>query len=125
MKRILLTLLGLVLVLGLFAATGYAGYRFGYAKGAQATANGDTLPRVPELRRFDHFGPRHMPNFGPDREFHRGFPLIGFGFFPLMFLGRLIMLALMILFVFWLFTRSGWRLTRQTTETAPPPTENE
>ena len=35
MKRILLTLLAAIFMLGLFAAAGYAGYRIGYAQAAQ------------------------------------------------------------------------------------------
>jgi hypothetical protein len=139
MKKILLTLLGVVLVLGLFAATGYASYRFGYAQGAQAAANGDASTLVPELRRFDDFGPRGLPerNFRFERGFPRGFgphgfPMIRFGFFPpLLFAGGVVVLALIALFAYWLFTRSGWRLTRQTTqvtlttESIPPTTKNE
>src|SRR6266508_1298032 len=125
MKKVLLTLLAVVLVLGLFAATGYAGYRFGYMQGAQTTANSGGSG--PGLRPFDNFGPRGMPGrnfgFGFGRGFHRGlggFPMMGFGFFgPLMFLGRIIVFALIIWFIYWLFTRSGWHLTRaaQTTTT--------
>jgi hypothetical protein len=132
MKKVLLSLLAALVLLGLFAGVGYAGYRFGYAQGARAapsTADG----QVPELRPFDGWNPRRMPmhDFGFDRRFERGvgmrgFPMMGFGFFPLIFLGRIIVLALIIWFVYWLFTRSGWRLTRQTIETAPPPkTEDE
>jgi hypothetical protein len=140
MKRILLTLLGIALVLGLFAASGYAGYRFGYVQGAQAAANSEAVPLLPELRRFDDFGPRGLdePNFSFERGFHRGFgpswfPMRGFGFFPpLMFLGQILMLALILGFISWLATRSGWRLTRQTqpaqsqtTENTPPKAEGE
>ena len=131
MKRILLTLLAVIFMLGLFAAAGYAGYRIGYTRAAQdvqSTANG----QAPEIRPFDGWGPRRMPmhDFGFDRGFERGFrrgfPMMGFGFFsPLLFLGRLAVLALILGFVYWLFTRSGWRLTRQTTETVPPKTETE
>jgi uncharacterized membrane protein len=135
MKRVLLTLLAVVLVLGLFAATGYAGYRFGYIRGAQTTANGDTSR--PQLRPFDNFDRRGMPmrKFGDDfgRGFHRGFHFggfprmgMGFGFFsPLMFLARIAVFVLIIWFVYWLFTRSGWRLTRQTIESTPSKTETE
>jgi hypothetical protein len=55
-----------------------------------------------------------------------------FGFFPpLMFLGGIVMLVLIVFLAYWLFTRNGWRLTRQTaqvtqtTEGVPPKTENE
>lgn len=138
MKKVLLTLLTVVLVLGLFAAAGYAGYRFGFMRGAQTTANGN--PSGPQVRPFDNFDRPRMPmhNFGDDfgrgirRGFGmRGFPMMGmgFGFFsPLMFLGRIVVFALIIWFIYWLFTRSGWRLTRTTqiTEPQPPqPTETE
>lgn len=129
MKRILLTLLVIIVVLGLFAVAGYTGYRFGYAQGVQRTANGD----VPQLRPFDELRPREMPgrNFGFDHGFQRGFgrdrfPMMGFGFFaPLMFLGRIAVLALIVWFVYWLFTRSGWRLTRESVTTTTTPTKTE
>ena len=137
MKKVLLTLLTVIVVLGLFAATGYAGYRFGFARGAQITANGN--PAGPQLRPFDGLDRPGMPmrNFGNDfgRGIRhgfglRGFPMMGmgFGFFsPLMFLGRLVVFALIIWFIYWLFTRSGWQLTRTTpiTETQTKPTETE
>ena len=131
MKKVLLTLLTVVLVLGLFAAAGYAGYRFGFMRGAQTTAKGN--PSEPQLRPFDNFDRPRMPmhNFGDDfgRGIRRGFgmhgfPMMGFGFFsPLMFLGRIAVFALIIWFIYWLFTRSGWRLTRQTVESSPSKTE--
>lgn len=137
MKKVLLTLLTVIVVLGLFAATGYAGYRFGFARGAQITANGN--PSGPQLRPFDNLDRPGMPmrNFGDDfgrglrRGFGmRGFPMMGmgFGFFsPFMFLGRIIVFALIIWFIYWLFTRSGWRLTRTApiVDSQPQPTEPE
>lgn len=141
MKKVLLTLFTIVLVLGLFAATGYAGYRFGYMRGAQITANAGAPNGVPNpgLRPFDNFDRRGMPmrNFGDDfgrglrRGFGmRGFPMMGmgFGFFsPLMFLGRIFVFALIVWFIYWLFTRSGWHLTRTVpvTETPSKPAETE
>jgi hypothetical protein len=132
MKKVLLTLLAVVVVLGLFAAIGFVGYRFGYAQGIQATADGQT----PDFRPFDGMGPNRMPmqNFGDrfDRNFDRGFgsggfPMRGFGFFPLIFIGQIAVLALIVWFVYWLFTRSGWQLTRtvQTVEAQPKPTDAE
>lgn len=131
MKKVILGLLAVIVVLGLFAAAGFAGYRFGYAQGAQANANG--APSHPQLRPFDDFGPRGMPmrRFGPERGFGRGgFPMMGGGFFfPMLFLGRIVILALVVGLVYWLFTRGGWRLTRQPVEThqpveTPPPAES-
>jgi hypothetical protein len=136
MKKVLFTLLTVIVVLGLFAATGYAGYRFGFARGAQITANGN--PSGPQLRPFDNLDRPGMPmrNFGDDfgrgirRGFGmRGFPMMGmgFGFFGLFgFLIRIAVFGLIIWFIYWLFTRSGWRLTRTVTTTAPAaPTSTE
>jgi hypothetical protein len=137
MRRILLSLLAVVVISGLFTAVGYAGYRFGYAHGAQSaqsTANGDDIPR-PGLRPFDNFGSRGLPDrsFGFDREFRRGFgirgfPMMGFGFFSLFrFLVQIAVLGLIVWFVYWLFTHSGYRITRTVQTTAPqaPPTDTE
>jgi hypothetical protein len=140
MRKILLTLLAIVLVLGVIGAAGFTGYRFGYARGVQAASSGET----PSIRPFDRMGPDRMPmdRFGMERGFGRGFgrhgfPMMGFGGFPLFrFLTQIAVLALIVWFGYWLFTRSGWRLTRETaqptqtvqttsiTESAPP-TENE
>jgi len=141
MKKVLLTLFTVVLVLGLFAAAGYAGYRFGLRRGAQVTANAGTPNGIPnpQLRPFDKFDGRGMPmhNFGDDfgrgprHGFgRRGFPMMGmgFGFFsPLMFLGRIVIFALILWFIYWLFTRSGWHLTRTVplTESPSKPAETE
>ena len=133
MRKVLLSLIAAVLVIGLFAAVGYSAYRVGYNQGAQATAGGDT----PRFRQFEDFGPRGMPMhpFGRDieRGFNRdfgpgGFPRMGFGFFsPILFLGRIAVLGLVLWFIYWLFTRSGWRLTRtpQPTAATSPNTEAE
>jgi hypothetical protein len=135
MKKVLLTLLTVLVVLGLFATAGYAGYRIGLMRGAQITANG--TPPNPQLRPFDNFDRRGMPAFGDDfgRGFRRGFGMrgfpmmgMGFGVFSLFaFLARIAVFALIIGGIYWLFTRSGWRLTRTTpiVETQPKPTETE
>ena len=133
MKKVVLTLLAIIVVLGLFAASGYAGYRIGFAQAAQRVTNGN--PQTPDLRPFNNPGPRRLPGrnfgfgFGMGRGFRRGFgimPMMGFGFFgPLMFLGRILLLILVVWFTYWLFTRSGWRLTRQPVETAPAPVKTE
>ena len=133
MKRVLLTLLVVVVALGLFAAVGFTSYRLGYAQGARVTANGDEVR--PRIGPFDDLGPNRMPmrefgfNRGFPREFGmRGFPGMGFGFFSLWtLLWRLAFLGLIVWFVYWLFTRSGWRLTRtaQTTQPEPQPVEPE
>jgi hypothetical protein len=132
MKKVLLTLLTVIVVLGLFAAAGYVGYRFGFMQGAQITANASAPNGVPNpgVRPFDNFDRRGMPmqNFGDHfgRGLRRGFPRMGMGFgffFPLMLLGRIFVLALILWFIYWLFTRSGWRLTRTVPVTEPPSTK--
>jgi predicted PurR-regulated permease PerM len=127
MKRVLLTLLAVIVILGLFAAVGFTGYRFGYAQGARATANSDDVR--PQIGPFGNFPPDRMPmrEFGFNRGFHRefgmrGFPGMGSGFFSLWtFLGRIAVLALIVWFIYWLFTRSGYRLTRTVQTSAPEP----
>ena len=128
MKRILLTLLVVIVVLGLFATVGFAGYRLGYAQARETTAIGDGLRLEPRL--FEDIGPRGMRGheFGVGRGFERGlggFSMIGFGFFRL--LVRIVLLSLLALFVYWLFTRSGWRFTKTApvAETPPQPVETE
>ena len=142
MKKVLLTLLTVVVVLGLFAATGYAGYRFGYMRGAQITAKAGIPGNAPnpQLRPFGNSDRHGMPfrNFGNDfgrglpRGFGmRGFPMLGMGFglFGLFgFIIRIAVFGLILWFIYWLFTRSGWRLTRTapvTQPSAPIPSETE
>ena len=122
MKKVILSLLAIILVVGLLAVTGFTGYRLGYAQGMRVTVNGNTSQ--PAVRPFNHYNPGDMPmmrNFAYGRGFQRGFgafPFMGFGLFsPFRILGWLILLALVFGFAYWLFTRSGWRLTRQTTTT--------
>jgi len=130
MRRILLTLLGAIVVIGVLAGAGFAGYRIGFNQGAQVSANG----AVPRPVRPDRIDPFH--NFDGDfgHGFNHNFPRGGFrmmgrggfGFFgPLMLLGHLAFWGLIILLIYWLFTRSGWRITRteQTVQQAPPTTQ--
>lgn len=136
MKRVLLTLLGAILVIGALAAAGFAGYRIGFSQGAQISVNADSpLPDRP-----DHFGPQgirpHDFDKDFDRGFNRGFPhggfrmmrRGGFGFFsPFMFLGQIAFWGLIILLIYLLFTRSGWTITRtqQTVQNTSPNVETE
>jgi len=130
MKKVLLAILAAVLVIGVLAGAGFAGYRIGYTRGVQASANGD----APLFDRFERFGQERMPmpNFGRDfeRGFDRGFPQRfhmmqrgrGFGMFsPLIFLAQLTIWALLIGLVYVLFTRSGLRLslTKQPVQNPP------
>jgi len=116
MKKVLLTFLAVIVVAGALAGAGYAGYRIGYNQGAVGSGN------VPFFGRTERMNPNIMPhNF--DRDFNNRMqpfrsPMIGrgnsFGYFtPFMFLGRIIFWALAIWFAYWLFTKSGWRITRQ------------
>lgn len=132
MKKVILSIIGAVLVIGLFAGAGFAGYRIGYTHGVQASANGD----APLFGRFERFGPERipMPNFGRnfDRGFDHDFPRgrfhimqrgHGFGIlYPLMLLSHLAIWVLVIWLIYVLFTRSGWRLslTKQPVQNAPP-----
>ena len=126
MKKVLLTLLGIVLVVGVLAGAGFAGYRIGYRRGATANNNG-TAKVIPQDK---DFAPRGMPmhDFGNnfERGFNRGFGPgdfgmmgrgRGFGFFsPFFLLARVVFWALIIWLVYKAIKGSGWTITRQTTE---------
>jgi len=131
MKKVLLTLLGIIVVIGVLAGAGFAGYRLGYNQGA----NGDTSLLIPRqgfgmpMHNFGKdFGSQGMPmhnfNQGNDRDFGRGgFGMMdrgmGFGFFsPFHFLVRIAFWGLVIWLVYKLIKGSGWHLslTRQTAE---------
>lgn len=137
MKKFLLSLLVIVLALGLLGAAAYAGYQYGYTQGALAASEGSSQA----LGRWLDMGPdgMRMHEFGMYRGFDRnGFGMlprgIGFGFFPLFgLLARVLFWGLVIAGLYWLITRSGWRLTKSppapTTTTvvespAPPPAED-
>lgn len=123
MKKVLLSLLVIVIVLGLLGAASYAGYRYGLTQGMAAASIGMNDRSVgPQLG----MSPRGMPmhEVGFQRGFDRdGFGLIGrgaFGFslFPLFgLLVWLLLLGLIGVGIYWLVIRSGLRLTR----TAPAP----
>ena len=135
MRKVLLTLLVVVLVLAGLGAAGLAGYRYGYAQGVVAASDGDAQLLMPGFA----YGPNRMPmhGFGLDRGFGRGFDrgfgmmpggMMGFGFFgPLVFLARIAFWGLVIWAIYMLVTRSGWRLTRTTQSVEPQaaPTETE
>ena len=44
MKKVLLTLLALILVMGLLAGAGFAGYRVGYDQGSRVSGNDNLAP---------------------------------------------------------------------------------
>ena len=119
MKKVLLSLLFIVLALGLLGAAGYAGYRYGFTQGmVAASSNGANGQSVrPWLGMSPHGMPMH--NFGIQRGFDRdGFGMMGrsgFGFriFPLFgLLVWLLFLGLIGAGIYWLIKRNGWRLTR-------------
>ena len=116
MKKVLLTLLAVVVVLGVLAGAGFAGYRIGYTQGVASDGN------APLFMRPDRINPNTMPGFHRDpglwnQPYYS--PMMGHGdfgfniFYPLRFLWNIAVLALVIWFVYWLFTKSGWRITRQ------------
>ena len=131
MKKVLLTLFGIILVLGVLAGAGFAGYRFGYMQGAAANIDGTSLPAL----RNRGFGLQGMPMHGFGNNFERRFNNMpghqnfgfmelgrggGFGFFsPFRFILQIAVIGLIIWLAYKLFTGNGWNLslTRQTVET--------
>jgi len=126
MKKVLLTLLGIIVVVGALTGAGFAGYHIGYKQGAAVSVK-ITSQVLPPNKGFD---PRRMPmrNFGNDfeRGFNRGFGLRGFGmmergivgrgfgfFSPFFLLVRVGFWALIIWLVYKVIKDSGWTLTRQ------------
>lgn len=133
MKKVLLTLLSIIVVVGVLAGAGFAGYRIGYNQGARAVSVTKGTVQLPP-RNFNHnFGPQNMPmmrNFGNgfERGFNRGmgpggFGMMGrgrgFGFFgPLQFLVHVAVWVLVIWLIYMAIKGSGWRLTRQPAQSA-------
>ena len=123
MRRVLLSLLVVILILGALGAVGFAGYQFGYRQSRLASPNGNA--QVPPGR--PDVGPYRTPRdgFGFHHGFGGGFGMMGrgmgFGFLsPLFLLLRIAFWALVIWAIYMLITRSGWRLTRDTTTTVNP-----
>jgi hypothetical protein len=131
MKKVLLTLLAVIVILGALGGVGFAGYRIGYMQGASASGK---LPAVG----FYHMNPDQMPmhrfnnnEFGGWNQQYRS-PMMGrgggfgMGFFsPLHFLWNIVVLGLVIWFVYWLFTKSGWRITRTASNPQNPEAKTE
>lgn len=124
MKKVLLSLLGILLVLGVLAGAGFAGYRFGYDQGSLATSDGTTQVTPwgsgwnRQIMPMHNFGRGFDRSFGPGGYPMMGYGGMGFGFFsPFMFMGRILFWALIIWLAYWLFTKSGWKfsMTRQET----------
>jgi hypothetical protein len=132
MKKVLLTLLAIVVLIGVLGGVGLAGYHIGYRQGALAITDG-TIPRFDRLPGFDR---DEMPQFHPgmnDRNFNRGvapshFFMMqrgeGFGFFsPFQFLWRLAIIGLIIWVGYQLFKGNGWQLSLTRHSTIPPTEE--
>lgn len=115
MNKVLLTLLAIIVVLGALGGAGYAGFRIGYIQGASGSGNvtrfGNMNPNLMPMHRFDN-------DFGPRFDSYRS-PMVrrgdfGMNFFsPFRLLWNIAILGLIIWFVYWLFTKSGWRITRE------------
>ncbi|HSM72974.1 MAG TPA: hypothetical protein VK851_15665 [Anaerolineales bacterium] len=119
MKKVFLTLLAMIVIVGALIGTGYWGYRIGYVDSATGSDGG------PFFGRSYHMNPNQMPFHRYDRGF--GFdqhPMMrpggyhslgmGFGYFsPLRILWNIAILALIVWFAYWLFTKSGWQITRK------------
>jgi len=119
MKKVLLTLLAVIVILGALAGAGFVGYRIGYSRAAIASGNTQFFSRS------DRVNPHLMPGFNGDYDFHMqpyrypmmGRGVVGFnGFSLIRILWNIAILALIVWFVYWLFNKSGWRITRQSKE---------
>lgn len=135
MKKVLLTLLAVIVILGAFGAAGMVGYRYGYSQGISSATTDETPSGLPGFG----FGPQRMPmhefrferDFGNGRGFDRDFGMMpggmrGFGFFgPLVFIAHIAFWALVIWGIYMLVTRSGWRLTRTTQPVEAQPAASE
>jgi len=142
MKKVLLTLLGIIVVVGILAGAGFAGYRIGYSR-AGVTALDETVRLQPRDKTPGLHG-MPMHNFGNnfERGFnqmpgHPGFVIMdrgthgrGFGFMsPFFFLMRIAIWALVIWLIYKVIKGNGWHIsiTRQSVEapqaTTPAPNE--
>lgn len=126
MKKVLFTLLAVIVIVGVLAGSGYAGYRIGYNQGATDSGN------LPLFGRWGHMNPNLMPRFDGDFGYHMqpyGSPMMGrgnFGFFSLFrLLWNVAILALVVWFVYWLFTKSGWRIVRHMDKDREVPSKTE
>ena len=139
MKRFLLTLLAIVVIAGVLAGVGFAGYRFGYRQGALATSNDEVIIRPFERGRdfnwhrmpMHSFGDEMQRNFRPGPGFGPGGIGMrmydrGFGFFSAF---RLLVQVAILGFIAWLAYKllTGWQLSftrsaaeRPRVEPAPP-----
>lgn len=125
MKKVLLSLLAVIVVIGALVGAGSMGYRIGYNNGTTGSGDG------PAFGRFSHMNPYQMPmhNFGNDLDkgFGQGFrfnqhPMMrpggfngmGYDYYsPFSSLIHIGILGLLIWLAYWLFTKSGWQITRK------------
>lgn len=73
MKKVLLTLLAVIVVAGALAGAGYMGYRIGYNNGTTGSGN------MPAFGRFYRMDPNKMTMLNFGKDFDRG-PGRDFGF---------------------------------------------
>jgi len=116
MKKVLLTLLAVIVIAGALAGAGFAGYQIGLKQGG--TSSGEVqrfvrpdraMPNIMPHNFGRDFGPRVQPFQMPGRG------VFGIRFFsPFRFLWNAAVLVLIVLFAYWLFTKSGWQITRKT-----------
>lgn len=135
MKKVLLTLLGIIVVLGVLAGAGFVGYRIGYKQAAaRAAAITKGTAQLPPQNFNRNLGPQNMPmmrnfGYGFERGFIRGmgpggFGMMmgrgrGFGFFgPFQFLLHVGVWVLVIWLIYMVIKGSGWRLTREPAQSA-------
>jgi len=137
MKKVFLSLLAMIVIVGSLAGAGYWGYRIGYANGATGSDNGQFLGRSYHM--YLNQMPFHKNGESFNRGFDRGFGFnqnsmmkpsryhgigMGYGYFsPLHILWNIAVLGLIAWFIYWLFTKSGWQITR-TTPKEPESTGN-
>ena len=111
MKKVLLTLLGIIVVVGILAGAGFAGYRIGYNHGATASADGTVTftPRLMPMHNFDKGNERGFNHgFGPGGLGMMGRGMRGGGIFSLL---HIAVLGILIWFAYKLIKGSGWKLS--------------
>lgn len=135
MKKVLLTLLTIVVIVAALGGAGFLGYRIGFRQGHQTAIaakpgnnnNQQPAPRgIAPMMPGRNFGFGPMPNFGRgmERNFQRGFgpggfgmmPMgrgHGFGFFGIFGLVGLLIRLAVLGFIIWVIYKllTGWRFS--------------
>jgi len=123
MKKVLLTLLAIIVVAGVLGGAGFAGYRFGYRQGISTNVTSDSIRGMRPFGPANGFGQDDMPmhnfnNKGVAPRFHQGMFLRGngmpfgrgIGFFaPIFFILRIAFWVLIIWIAYKLLT--SWRVS--------------